>query len=70
MRRAGSCCWGLEGRYRWQSSTDRDVGFRDVLGLAGTSAVNDSLQFDAGVNIGFAGEVVDVNVFTGVTVRF
>ncbi len=51
-------------------STDRDVNFRGVLGVGGTYAVNDNLQFDAGVNIGLAGEVDDVNVFTGITVRF
>jgi len=29
-----------------------------------------NLQLDAGVNLGLTGEVDDVNVFTGITIRF
>ena len=63
--RVGLYC---EGIAIW--STDSSVAFRGVLGVGGTYALTENLQLDAGVNIGLAGEVDDVNVFTGVTVRF
>jgi len=63
--RVGLYC---EGIGIW--STDAAVDFRGILGVGGTYAINENLQLDAGVNVGLAGDVDDVNIFTGVTVRF
>ena len=38
--------------------------------MGATYALTDNLVFDVGVNLGLAGEVDDVNLFTGVTLRF
>lgn len=51
-------------------STDPDTDFRGLLGLGGTYAVSENLVFDVGVNIGLSGDADDVNIFSGVTVRF
>ena len=51
-------------------STDPDTEFRGILGLGGTYAISDNLVFDVGVNIGLSGDADDVNIFSGVTVRF
>lgn len=51
-------------------STDSSVAFRGILGLGVTYALTNDVVFDVGVNLGLAGDVDDVNVFTGITVRF
>jgi len=51
-------------------STSSDVEFRGILGVGATYGVNENTVLDAGVNIGLAGDADDVNLFTGITVRF
>jgi hypothetical protein len=63
--RIGVYCEGIS-----IGSTDHDVDFRGILGVGGTYTIDGNLQLDAGVNIGLAGKVDDVNVFAGITVRF
>ncbi|MCP4835228.1 MAG: transporter [Phycisphaera sp.] len=52
------------------ASTDSDVEFRGILGAGVTYSITDDVVLDAGVNIGLVGEGDDVNIFTGITVRF
>ncbi len=52
------------------NSTDSGVGFRGLLGLGSTYSLSDNVVLDAGVNIGLSGDVDDVNLFTGITIRF
>jgi hypothetical protein len=52
------------------TSTDSDVDFRGILGGGLTYSITDDLVLDAGVNVGLTGDTDDVNVFTGITVRF
>ena len=51
-------------------STDSDVDFRSILGLGVTYGLTENLVLDAGINIGLTSDVDDVNLFTGMTVRF
>jgi len=50
--------------------TPEDGDFRGLLGTGVTYAVNPNTVLDAGVNVGLTGDADDVNVFTGLTVRF
>lgn len=52
------------------TSTDPDVDFRGIFGVGGTYALTENMVFDVGVNIGLSGDADDVNLFSGVTVRF
>ncbi len=52
------------------ASTDSDVDFRAILGVGATYGLTENIVLDAGVNIGLAGDTDDVNLFTGITVRF
>ena len=52
------------------ASTDSDVEFRGILGAGVTYSITDDVVLDAGVNLGLVGEGDDVNIFTGITVRF
>jgi len=52
------------------SSTDSDVQFRGILGLGATYELTKNMVLDAGVNIGLSGSSDDINLFTGITVRF
>ena len=52
------------------TSTDSDVDFRGILGGGLTYSITDDLVLDVGVNVGLTGDTDDVNVFTGITVRF
>ena len=52
------------------ASTDSAVDFRGILGLGATCGLSDDMVLDAGINIGLTGDADDVNVFTGLTVRF
>ncbi len=52
------------------SSTDSGTDFRGILGVGTTYSITDDLVLDAGVNLGLTGEVNDVNLFAGMTVRF
>jgi hypothetical protein len=47
-----------------------DGPYRALAGTGFTFAVRDDVVFDVGVNLGLEGDVDDVNVFTGVTIRF
>lgn len=51
-------------------STDSDVDFRSILGVGVTYGLTENMVLDAGVNIGLTGDADDVNLFTGLTVRF
>lgn len=51
-------------------STDAAVDFRGILGLGTTYGLTKNLVLDAGVNLGLTGDVDDVHLFTGMTVRF
>jgi len=52
------------------SSSDSDIDYRGILGVGATYALTKNLVLDVGINFGLTGEVDDVNVFTGLTVRF
>jgi Putative MetA-pathway of phenol degradation len=52
------------------SSTDSDVQFRGILGLGATYELTKNMVLDAGVNIGLSGASDDINLFTGITIRF
>ena len=52
------------------ASTDSDVDFRGILGAGVTYSITDDVVLDAGVNLGLVGDGDDVNIFTGITVRF
>ncbi len=52
------------------ASTDSDVDYRGILGVGVTYQLTDNMILDAGVNIGLTGDADDVNLFSGVTVRF
>jgi hypothetical protein len=51
-------------------STDPQIGNRALLGVGLTLQVDDNLMFDAGVTIGLTRNADDLNLFTGMTVRF
>ena len=46
------------------------MNFRGLLNLGATYAIDENVVLDAGVNIGLTGDVPDVIVFSGITVRF
>ncbi len=50
--------------------TPTDGDFRALLGIGGTYSLSENVVLDAGVNIGLTGDADDINVFTGITVRF
>ncbi len=52
------------------TSTDSDVDFRGLLGLGTTYGLSANVVLDAGVNIGLTGDADDVNLFSGITIRF
>ncbi len=52
------------------ASTDSDVDFRGILGVGATYGLTENMIFDVGVNVGLIGDADDVNLFTGLTVRF
>jgi Putative MetA-pathway of phenol degradation len=52
------------------TSTDSNVGFRGILGAGATYRLTENMILDAGVNIGLFGDSDDVNLFTGISVRF
>lgn len=52
------------------TSTDPDVDFRGVLGVGATYKLTENMILDAGVNIGLTGDADDVNLFSGISVRF
>jgi outer membrane putative beta-barrel porin/alpha-amylase len=52
------------------TSTDSNVDFRGILGAGATYRLTENMILDAGVNIGLSGDTDDVNLFTGITVRF
>ncbi len=51
-------------------STNSSVDFRGILGVGATYSLSENVVLDIGCNLGLAGEVDDVNVFTGITWRF
>lgn len=51
-------------------STNASVDFRGILGVGVTYSLSQNMVLDLGCNLGLAGEVDDVNVFTGITWRF
>lgn len=51
-------------------STDGDTPFRGILGFGVTYAASSDLVFDAGINLGLTSDADDVNLFTGMTIRF
>ncbi len=52
------------------TSTDPEVDFRGVLGLGATYALKQDVILDAGVNLGLTGDADDVNLFSGITIRY
>ncbi len=52
------------------ASTDSNVDFRGILGAGTTYRLTENMILDAGINIGLAGDTDDINLFTGITVRF
>lgn len=60
--------WGLYVEGVGIASTRQD--YRALLGVGATYALTDNLVLDAGINIGLAGDADDVNLFSGLTVRF
>jgi opacity protein-like surface antigen len=52
------------------TSTDSDMNFRGSLGIGATYGLTANMVLDAGVNIGLTGDVDDVNLFSGITLRF
>ncbi len=52
------------------SSTDSDVDFKGILGVGATYDLTKNTILDAGINIGLTGDGDDVNLFTGITIRF
>lgn len=52
------------------TGADGDSDDIAILGLGATYAITSNLQFDAGVNIGLTDDADDMNVFSGMTVRF
>jgi len=51
-------------------TTDADAENRALFGTGLTCALREDVVLDAGVNIGLTGDADDVNVFSGITVRF
>ena len=52
------------------SSSDSEINYRGILGIGATYVLRKDLILDVGINFGLTGEVDDVNIFTGLTVRF
>jgi len=52
------------------ASTDSGTGYRGLLGLGATYALDANTILDVGVNIGLTNDTDDINVFTGITLRF
>jgi outer membrane putative beta-barrel porin/alpha-amylase len=52
------------------ASTDSGTDFRSILGLGATYSVSANMVFDIGMNIGLGGDADDVNIFSGITMRF
>ena len=50
--------------------TDSDSDDQAIFGTGLTYAVSDDVVLDVGVNIGLSGDADDVNVFSGITIRF
>lgn len=59
---------GLYAEYIGVASTDGD--YRPSIGSGITLGVTDDLQFDAGLIVGLGGDADDLNLFTGMTIRF
>lgn len=51
-------------------NTDPQIGNRALLGVGVTLQVDENLMFDAGITIGLTPNADDLNLFTGMTVRF
>ncbi|MCZ6835506.1 MAG: transporter [Planctomycetota bacterium] len=51
-------------------TTDSDADDRALLGTGFTYALDENTVLDVGVNIGLTGDADDVNIFSGITVRF
>lgn len=51
-------------------TTDADADDRAIFGMGFTYALDDDTVLDVGVNIGLTGDADDVNLFSGITVRF
>jgi len=47
-----------------------DAGYRAFAGTGFTWAMRPDVILDAGINLGLEGAVDDVNIFTGITIRF
>lgn len=62
--------WGcyLEGIAKFSSDSGTDN--RTIVGIGTTYAFTENYVWDAGMNIGLKGDTDDVNIFTGITVRF
>lgn len=62
--------WGmyLEGISMMSSNSGIDNRF--ILGIGATYSIDANFTWDAGVNLGLAGDTDDCNIFTGITYRF
>ncbi len=52
------------------ASTDPDQDYRALLGLGVTYGISENVVLDIGVNVGLTSAADDVNVLSGITVRF
>ncbi len=62
--------WGLYVEGISMVSSNSGIDNRFILGVGTTCSINDNFTWDAGINIGLAGETDDTNIFTGITYRF
>lgn len=60
--------WYLEGIAKF--SSDSGIDNRTIVGIGTTYAFTDNYVWDAGMNVGLKGDTDDVNLFTGITIRF
>lgn len=52
------------------TSTDPGINSRGLVGIGVTYALQDNLVLDVGVNLGLTGNADDVNLFSGITIRY
>ena len=61
---------GVYGEYIGNASTNGDDDYRAQVGTGATFKLRPDIILDAGANFGIIGDADDLNLFTGITVRF